>query len=58
MAILLRKGFDLPPLMFTMEEVEAITIEANLVHRIRDLKLQEAAESGRGYSSARGDRTA
>lgn len=55
---MLRKGFDLPPLMFTMEEVEAITIEANLVHRIRDLKLQEAAESGRGYSSARGDRTA
>jgi predicted DNA-binding transcriptional regulator YafY len=42
---LLRKGFDLPPLMFTMEEVEAITIGANLVHRIRDPKLQEAAES-------------
>ncbi|CAN7418430.1 YafY family protein [Rhizobium sp. LjRoot98] len=41
----LRKGFDLPPLMFTMEEVEAITVGANLVHRIRDPKLQEAAES-------------
>lgn len=42
---LLRKGFDLPPLMFTTEEIEAITVGANLVHRIRDPKLQEAAES-------------
>ncbi|SCX34019.1 MULTISPECIES: helix-turn-helix transcriptional regulator [Agrobacterium] len=41
----LRKGFDLPPLMFTMEEIEAITVGANLVQRIRDPKLQEAAES-------------
>ncbi|WP_430440412.1 helix-turn-helix transcriptional regulator [Shinella sp.] len=41
----LRKGFDLPPLMFTMEEVEAISIGAHLVHRIRDPKLQDAAES-------------
>ena len=42
---LLRKGFDLPPLMFTLEEIEAITVGANLVHRIRDAKLKEAAES-------------
>lgn len=42
---LLRKGFDLPPLMFTTEEVEAITVGAHLIHRIRDPKLQEAAES-------------
>lgn len=42
---MLRKGFDLPPLMFTMEEVEAITVGANLIQRIRDPKLQEAAES-------------
>ncbi|CAN7371654.1 helix-turn-helix transcriptional regulator [Pararhizobium sp. LjRoot238] len=41
----LRKGFDLPPLMFTTEEVEAITVGARLVSRIRDPKLQEAAES-------------
>ncbi len=41
---LLRKGFDLPPLMFTMEEIEAITLGANLVHRVRDAKLKEAAE--------------
>ncbi|AOF88316.1 YafY family protein [Sinorhizobium sp. RAC02] len=42
---LLRRGFDLPPLMFTVEEVEAITLGAHLVHRIRDRKLQDAAES-------------
>lgn len=41
----LRKGFDLPPLMFTLEEVEAISLGAHLVHRIRDPKLQGAAES-------------
>lgn len=41
----LRKGFDLPPLMFTLEEVEAISLGAHLVHRIRDPKLQDAAES-------------
>lgn len=42
---MLQRGFDLPPLMFTMEEIEAITVGANLVHRIRDPKLREAAES-------------
>jgi predicted DNA-binding transcriptional regulator YafY len=42
---LLRRGFDLPPLMFTIEEVEAITLGAHLVQRIRDPKLQDAAES-------------
>jgi predicted DNA-binding transcriptional regulator YafY len=42
---LLRKGFDLPPLTFTVEEVEAIALGADLLHRIRDAKLQEAAES-------------
>lgn len=42
---MLRRGFDLPPLMFTTEEVEAIAVGAHLVHRIRDPKLQEAAES-------------
>ncbi|UDF30780.1 UNVERIFIED_ORG: YafY family transcriptional regulator [Roseateles sp. XES5] len=42
---LLRKGFDLPPLMFTVEEIEAISVGAHLVHRIRDPKLRDAAES-------------
>src|SRR5271165_4157123 len=39
----LRRGFDLPPLMFTMEEIDAIAIGARLVRRIRDPKLHEAA---------------
>jgi predicted DNA-binding transcriptional regulator YafY len=42
---ILRKGFDLPPLMFTADEVEAIAVGARLVQRLRDPKLQEAAES-------------
>src|SRR5471032_2942982 len=41
----LRKGFDLPPLMFTIDEVEAIAVGARLVRRLRDPKLQEAADS-------------
>ena len=39
----LRKGFDLPPLMFTIDEVEAIAVGARLVHRLRDPKLVQAA---------------
>jgi predicted DNA-binding transcriptional regulator YafY len=41
----LRKGFDLPPLMFTIDEVEAIAVGARLVHRLKDPKLQEAART-------------
>lgn len=41
----LRRSFDLPPLMFTADEVEAIAIGARLVRRLRDAKLQEAADS-------------
>lgn len=41
----LRRGFDLPPLMFTVDEVEAIAVGARMVRRLRDPKLQEAAES-------------
>lgn len=41
---LLRRGFDLPPLMFTVDEVEAIAVGARMVRRLRDPKLQEAAE--------------
>jgi predicted DNA-binding transcriptional regulator YafY len=40
---LLRRGFDLPPLMFTSEEIDAIAVGARLVRRIRDPKLHEAA---------------
>ncbi len=41
----LRRGFDLPPLMFTTEEVEAIVLGARMIPRLRDATLQRAAES-------------
>src|SRR5438874_3138205 len=41
----LRRGFDLPPLMFTVEEIDAIAVGARHVQRLRDPKLQQAAES-------------
>src|SRR6266852_8117099 len=41
----LRQGFDLPPLMFTSEEIDAIAVGARHVRRLRDPKLQQAAES-------------
>jgi predicted DNA-binding transcriptional regulator YafY len=41
----LRRGFDLPPLMFTAEEIEAIAVGARLVRRTGDPALQDAAES-------------
>jgi predicted DNA-binding transcriptional regulator YafY len=42
---MLRRGFDLPPLMFTTEEIEAIVVGARLVARTGDPSLQDAAES-------------
>jgi predicted DNA-binding transcriptional regulator YafY len=41
----LRRGFDLPPLMFTSEEIEAIAVGARLVGRTGDPGLQDAADS-------------
>ena len=41
----LRPGFDLPPLMFTAEELEAVALGVRLVRRTRDAKLQAAADS-------------
>jgi predicted DNA-binding transcriptional regulator YafY len=41
----LRRGFDLPPLMFTADEVDAIAVSARLVRRLRDPGLQQAADS-------------
>jgi predicted DNA-binding transcriptional regulator YafY len=41
----LRRGFDLPPLMFTAEEADAVAVGVRLLRRIRDPKLQRAAES-------------
>jgi predicted DNA-binding transcriptional regulator YafY len=40
----LRRGFDLPPLMFTPEEIDAIGLGMRLLQRIRGPKLQRAAE--------------
>jgi predicted DNA-binding transcriptional regulator YafY len=42
---MLRRGFDLPPLMFTTEEIEAILVGARLVSRTGDPSLQQAADS-------------
>ncbi len=41
----LRQGFDLPPLMFTVDEIDAIAVGARLVRRLRDPGLQKAADS-------------
>jgi len=48
----LRRGFDLPPLMFTIEETDAIAIGVRLLRRLRDPKLEAAAESVLGKLSA------
>lgn len=42
---ILRRGFDLPPLMFTADEADAIAIGVRLLRRLRDPKLERAAES-------------
>jgi predicted DNA-binding transcriptional regulator YafY len=39
----LRRGFDLPPLMFTSEEIEAIVVGMRLLRRTGDVGLQDAA---------------
>jgi predicted DNA-binding transcriptional regulator YafY len=41
----MRRGYDLPPLMFTAEEVEAITVGLNLLVRTGDTGLQASARS-------------
>src|SRR5947199_8328661 len=41
----LRRGFDLPPLMFTADEIDALAVGARHVRRLRDPKLQQAAET-------------
>lgn len=40
----LRRGFDLPPLMFTAEEVDAIAVGVRMLRRVRDKPMQAAAE--------------
>jgi predicted DNA-binding transcriptional regulator YafY len=41
----LRQGFDLPPLMFTIEEIEAIAVGVQMLSRTGDPGLQSAAET-------------
>lgn len=41
----LRRGYDLPPLMFTPDEVEAVLVGMRLLRRTRDPGLQQAAVS-------------
>ena len=40
----MRPGFDLPPLIFTTEEVEAIVVGLALLRRTGDVGLQKAAD--------------
>src|ERR1700756_5762136 len=39
----LRRGFDLPPLMFTTDEIEAIAVAMRMLGRTGDHGLQSAA---------------
>src|SRR5256886_16500873 len=48
----MRRGFDLPPLIFPTEEIDPIAAGVRLLRRLRDRKRQEAAESGLGSLSA------
>jgi predicted DNA-binding transcriptional regulator YafY len=40
---MLRRGFDLPPLMFTTDEIDAIAVAMRMLHRTGDHGLQSAA---------------
>lgn len=49
----LRAGFDLPPLMFTAEELEALYVGMALLHRTGDAGLERAARrAGEKIASA------
>jgi predicted DNA-binding transcriptional regulator YafY len=41
----LRQGYDLPPLTFTIEEIEAIAVGVRMIPRLRDEALQHAADN-------------
>ncbi|MGO7423563.1 helix-turn-helix transcriptional regulator, partial [Rhizobium ruizarguesonis] len=40
---IMRPGFDLPPLMFSIEEMEAIVLSLALLERTADEELKQAA---------------
>jgi predicted DNA-binding transcriptional regulator YafY len=48
----LRKGFDLPPLMFTRDEVQALVLGTRVVSSWADSELGRAAESALGRIAA------
>ena len=50
----LRRGYELPPLMFTEDEAEAIAVGVRLLARTGDPGLQKAAESVLSKGDARG----
>ena len=49
---ILRPGFDLPPLMFTIEETEALVIGLALIERTGDKELTQAAKKVAGKIAA------
>ncbi len=49
---ILRPGFNLPPLMFSMEETEAIVLAMALLERTGDVALKQAAQTVRSKISA------
>jgi predicted DNA-binding transcriptional regulator YafY len=49
---ILRSGFDLPPLMFTQEEIEALVLGARIVWSWADAELAEAASDALGKVEA------
>jgi predicted DNA-binding transcriptional regulator YafY len=49
---MLRKGFDLPPLMFTRDEVEALVLGTRVVSSWADSGLGKAAEAALGRIAA------
>jgi predicted DNA-binding transcriptional regulator YafY len=48
----LRAGFELPPLMFTLDEIEAIAVGTRLLQRLKDPALNAAAENVRAKIAA------
>ena len=55
---IMRPGFDVPPLMFTSEEIEAMVVGLSLLRRTGDTGLQAAAERvGRKISDVLPDDT-
>ena len=49
---ILRPGFDLPPLMFTIEETEAVVLGLALIERTGDKELTQAAKKVAGKIAA------